>query len=224
MGRYLALAAATVWLCGVGFAAAADDPKPDLVPLKLQLPRPMFIGTPVNLKTPNLEKPSKERRPDPLVPAGTTNVALNKPVTSSDNAPTLGDLNQVTDGDKEGIEGSYVEIGPGKQYFQIDLKEPYRIYVIVVWHYHNQARVYRDVVVQLADDAEFKTNVRTVFNNDDDNSSGFGVGKDHEYIETHEGRLIDAKGQTARYVRLYTNGNTTNDLNHSTEVEVYGKK
>jgi len=222
LGRQFAfiVAVAAVWTAGAG---SAEDAKRELTPLKLQLPRPMFIGTPVNLRSPILEKPAKERRPDPLAPAGTRNVALGKPVTASDPHPTLGEIKQVTDGDKEGIEGSYVEIGPGKQYFQIDLQDVYRIYFVVVWHYHNQARVYHDVIVQLADDAGFKANVRTVFNNDQDNSSGLGVGTDPEYIETHEGRLIDAKGAAARYVRLYGNGNTDNDLNHCTEVEVYGK-
>lgn len=32
------------------------------------------------------------------------------------------------------------------------------------------------------------------------------------------------KMKAARYVRLYGNGNTETDLNHCTEVEVYGKK
>ena len=48
------------------------------------------------------------------------------------------------------------------------------------------------------------------------------MGKDKEYIEVAEGRLIDPKGAKGRYVRLYSNGNTTNDLNHYVEVEVYG--
>ena len=43
------------------------------------------------------------------------------------------------------------------------------------------------------------------------------------YQSNHEGELIDAKGTKARYVRLYTNGNNNNDLNHYIEVEVYGK-
>jgi hypothetical protein len=37
-----------------------------------------------------------------------------------------------------------------------------------------------------------------------------------------EGRLFDPKAVAARYVRLYSNGNTVNDLNHYVEVEVYG--
>ena len=50
-----------------------------------------------------------------------------------------------------------------------------------------------------------------------------GIGSDMHYVETSEGRLIDAKGVRARYVRLYSNGNSSNELNHYIEVEVYGK-
>jgi hypothetical protein len=196
----------------------------DSVPLVLELPQPRFIGTPVNLKTPNLEKPRSGKRPPLLVPAGVTNIALKKPVTASDTAPTLGELAQVTDGDKDGMEGSYVEIGPGKQHFQVDLGAPHEIFAIVVWHYHGQARVYRDVVIRVADDAASTRNVRILFNNDHDNSSGFGVGEDKEYIDSHEGLLIDAKGVAARFVRCCSNGNTESELNHCTEVEVYGRQ
>jgi hypothetical protein len=83
--------------------------------------------------------------------------------------------------------------------------------------------VYHDVVVQVSDDPAFKTGVRTLFNNDHDNSSGLGAGSDHAYVETHEGRLIPAEGVRARYVRLYSNGNTTDELNDYCEVEVYGQ-
>jgi len=79
------------------------------------------------------------------------------------------------------------------------------------------------VVAQVADDPDFITNVRTLFNNDIDNSAGLGVGKDMHYTETNEGKLIDAKSIKARYVRLYSNGSTANDLNHYIEVEVFAK-
>jgi hypothetical protein len=208
----------------VAAAALAGEPARDKVPLVLNLPMPRFMGTPHNLKGPHLEKPRTGRRPDLAVPAGLTNVALNKPVTASDMRPTLGELSQVTDGDKDGVEGSYVEIGPGKQYFQIDLKEPYHIFAIVVWHFHAQPRVYHDVVVRTSTDPAFGTDARTIYNNDYDNSSGFGIGQAKEYIDSHEGLLIETHGIVARYVRLYGNGNTENDLNHCTEIEVYGKK
>jgi len=197
-----------------------------LVPIDIKLPKPMFVGTPQDTKVANLEKPLGKARPPFLAPEGTTNVALGKPVASSDEEPIIGEIEMITDGDKEAADGSYVELGPMLQYVTIDLEAMCEIYAIVVWHYHKQARVYFDVVVQVADDADFINNVRTVFNNDIDNSAGLGVGKDLHYTETNEGKLIDVLSQgsvKARYVRLYSNTNTSNDLNHYIEVEVYGK-
>ena len=43
------------------------------------------------------------------------------------------------------------------------------------------------------------------------------------YVETAEGKLIDAKGVEARYVRLISNGSDKTPANHYIEVEVYGK-
>lgn len=202
-------------------APAPSDGK--LVPLDINLPRPMFVGTPTNLAVPNLEKPLGKPRPPFLAPEGTANVALKKPVSGSDEMPTIGELTMVTDGDKEAAEGSFVELGPKVQYVTIDLKARYSIYALLVWHFHKQAVVYHDVIIQVSDDKDFVSNVATVFNNDIDNTSGKGVGKDMSYVETSEGKLIDAKGVQGRYVRLYSRGNTANDFNHYTEVEVYGK-
>ena len=189
--------------------------------LKLQLPKPMFIGTPRNINSPNLEKITGKSRGAFFVPAGTKLVSLNKPVTASDMQPVIGEVGCVADGEKSGEDGYFVEFGPGKQYVQIDLKASQLLQAIVVWHYHSQARVYRDVVVQVSDDKDFVSGVTTIFNNDHDNSSGLGIGKDKEYIETFEGKLIDPRGTKARYVRLWSNGNTSNDMNHYVEVEVY---
>ena len=195
----------------------------DKVPLKTQLPRPLFVGTPVPLNVPNLEPPMKGKRPDFMVPAGTVNLAKGKKVTASDNSPITGELDLVTDGDKAGDEGSWVELGPGKQWVQIDLAKSANIYAILVWHFHSQARVYRDVVVQTSDDPAFHSGVTTVFNNDFKNDLGLGAGKDLNYVETYQGKLIDTNGAKGRYVRLYSNGNTTNKLNDYIEVEVWGK-
>jgi len=226
--KWLALivvcAVAATLVASTGLAAGAAKGKGKLVPVKVVLPLPMFRGTPKNIKlTAHMEKPSIKPRAPFLAPPGTTNLALEKPITASDDEPIVGELEQVTDGDKKGSDGSYVELGPGRQWVQIDLEAECNIFAILVWHYHGEARVYRDVVVQVADDADFITNVRTIYNNDYDNSAGLGIGKDKEYFETYEGRLIKAKGVKARYVRLYSKGNTANDMNHYTEVEVYGK-
>jgi hypothetical protein len=191
------------------------------VELKLSLPKPMFIGTPTNIKSANLEVSGKSRGPF-YVPKGTVLLSAKKPVTSSDSLPVIGELDMITDGGKSGGDGYFVELGPGSQWVQIDLGASHPLSAILLWHYHTQARVYRDVVVQVSNDASFKTGVTTVFNNDHDNSSKLGQGKEKEYIEVAEGRLIDPEGARGRYVRLYSRGNTTNDLNHYVEVEVYG--
>jgi hypothetical protein len=195
----------------------------DKVPLKTDLPKPLFVGTPVPINVPNLEPELKEKRPDFLVPAGTENLAKGKKVTASDSEPVVGTLDLVTDGDKEGDEGSWVELGPGKQWIQIDLEKESDIYAMLVWHFHSQKRVYFDVVAQVSSDPKFEKDVTTIFNADAGNELGLGAGKDLPYIETYQGKLIDAKGVKGRYVRLYSKGNTTNKLNHYIEVEVFGK-
>lgn len=196
----------------------------DKVPLTLELPKPLFVGTPRPIKVPNLEKPATGKRPDFLVPAGTTNLAKDKVVTGSDANPVIGELSYITDGDKSGTDGSFVEFGPGTQWVQIDLGSSAPLSAIVIWHFHAQARVYHDVVVRVSDDPSFKQGVRTLYNNDHNDSSSLGGGKDLAYVETYAGYIVDAQGARARYVRLYSNGNTTDDLNHYVEVEVYGKK
>jgi hypothetical protein len=50
-----------------------------------------------------------------------------------------------------------------------------------------------------------------------------GAGTDREYFETNQGKLIDAKGVKARYVRLYSRGSTDSALNEYTEVEIYAR-
>ncbi|MDD8016364.1 MAG: discoidin domain-containing protein [Acidobacteriota bacterium] len=216
------LASAGLFWAAGSAPGIAQTPEQDKVELKLKLPKPMFIGTPRNIRTPNLETVTGKSRGPFFVPKDTALVSLNKAVISSDMQPVIGEVGYVTDGEKSGEDGYFVELGPGKQWVQIDLKGEFNLSAIIVWHYHSQARVYRDVIVQVSEDKDFVTGVATLFNNDHDNSSGLGIGKDKEYIETNEGRLVDPKGVKARYVRLWSSGNTSNDMNHYVEVEVYG--
>ena len=202
--------------------AAGAQPAPGKEELKLKLPKPMFIGTPTNIRSANLEKITGKPRGPFYVPKGTVLLSLTKKVTSSDMQPVIGELDMITDGEKSGGDGYFVELGPGAQWVQVDLGASHPLYAILVWHYHTQARVYRDVIVQVSDDPAFKKSVTTVFNNDHDNSSKLGAGQQKEYIEVAEGKLFDPAGARGRYVRLYSNGNTSNDLNHYVEVEIYG--
>src|SRR3954470_22064585 len=148
-------------LFAAGLALAAD-----MVPLKTELPKPLFVGTPVPINVPKLEPPIKGQRPDFMVPAGTVNLALKKTVTSSIAEPINGTLDLIADGDKAGDEGSFVELNPGKQWVQIDLGQEANIYALFIWHFHSQERVYMDVVAQVSDDPAFAKGVTTVYNND----------------------------------------------------------
>jgi hypothetical protein len=220
MTRTLAAAALAAMLLALAPAAEAQEAGKEV--LKIQLPKPMFVGTPKNIRTPNLEAITGKPRGPFLVPAGTVLLSAGRPVAASDKEPVIGEVAYVTDGKKSGEDGYYVELGPMLQWVQIDLGKPCELQAVVAWHYHSQARVYRDVVVQVSDDKDFVGGVTTVFNNDHDNTSGLGAGKDKEYIETFDGKLFDPKGVKARYVRLTSGGNTSNDMNHYVEVEVYG--
>lgn len=215
MNRQLNLLLAALALASSAVAA-------DKEPLKIELPRPLFAGTPRPISLPNLEPLSTAKRPDFMVPAGTKLLSKGKTVTSSDSLPVIGELSFITDGDKSGTDGTYVELGPAVQWVQVDLGASAKVAAIAVWHFHSQARVYHDTIVQISDDKDFKTGVTTVYNNDDDNSAKLGKGTDKAYIQTFQGRLVDGKGAKGRYVRLYSNGNTSDELNHYCEVEVFG--
>lgn len=163
-----------------------------------------------------------------LVPAGVTNVALFKQVTASvkpyaDSRTIVTDrLSLVTDGDKEAFDRCVAEFRKGVQWVQVDLGADYDIYAVVFWLDHRFIElIYRGVVVAVADDESFTNNVRVLFNNDKENLAGLGVGKDKRYFETRLGKLVDAKGAKARYVRVYSNGSNLAGINCFTEVEVW---
>ncbi len=146
----------------------------------------------------------------------TTNLAQGKSVTSSTyiaNSPV------ITDSDKTSY--NLAGVGEGLQWIQIDLGQSYNINTVKQWHYYGDGRQYHDVIVRVSNDASFNCGVTTVFNNDTDNSAGFGTGTDTEYAESSSGKTITFNSVSARYVRLYVNGNSVNPYNHFVEVEVY---
>ena len=197
----------------------------DLVPLILKLPDPAFKGTPIDLQIgPNVEPLSDKPRPPMMIPSDVIAIATGSKITSSDTNASADALARITDGDKNASDRSIIFLRKGTQWVQMDLGGPQEIFALVIWHAHNAAKVYHDVIVQTANDAEFIENVRILFNNDNDNSSGLGVGTDREYFETCEGKLIDAKGVNARYIRYYSRGSTESALNEYTEIEVYGRR
>jgi hypothetical protein len=192
-------------------------------PLEIKLPAPAFKGTPKDIKLSDYVEPLMTNRAAMMVPAGLKNLAPGSKLTASDKNATASTLEKLTDGDKEAMDQSIIFLRKGSQYVQMDLGSPQDIFALVIWHAHNTGKVYHDVVVQAADDQDFLENVKTLFNNDQDNSSGLGVGTDREYFETQFGKLIDAKGIKTRFLRFYSKGSTESVLNEYTEIEVYGR-
>ena len=208
----------------------AEDKKPDaapssaMVPLDLKLPPPAFKGTPKDITLSSYVEPLSDKpRPAMMVPSGLKNLAKGAKLTCSDTNATDEVLAKVIDGDKESGDQSIIFLRKGTQYIQMDLGHTSEIFAVAIWHAHNTAKVYRDVIVQASNDPEFKDKAETLFNNDQDNSSKLGAGTDREYFETNEGKLVNAKGQKARYLRFYSKGSTESALNEYTEIEVYGR-
>jgi hypothetical protein len=205
-------------------AKPADGKSGNLVPLMLELPAAAFKGTPKDLQVgPNVEPLSDKPRPPMMVPPGLKNVALGAKVTCSDKNASADMLAKVVDGTKDASDDSIIFLRKGTQWVQLDLGSVYETFAIVIWHAHNTAKVYHNVIVQTADDPDFIQNVHTIFNNDQENTSGLGVGTDREYYETFEGKLINAKGAKARYFRFYSKGSTESAMNEYTEIEIYGR-
>ena len=146
--------------------------------LPIKLPRPSFTGTPLNYKSLFLEPPTLRKRPSFLAPAGTENVAFGKTVTASTRDPLAGTLDMIVDGEKGFAERFQVHLPFGSQWVQIDLGAEHEVFAIVVWHYHASDRVYFDFEVKTALDEDCTRGVTTLYNNDRDNSSGLGDGKD----------------------------------------------
>lgn len=153
-----------------------------------------------------------------VVPAGaqTANLAAGKPVTGS---IAIQNAAFITNGDKN--TANYAGLESGAQWIQIDLGQVYNLNHLNVWHYFGDGRTYRDVIVKVSTSANFSSGVTTVFNNDTNNSAGQGAGSDAEYAETSTGKSITFAPVAARYVRLWSNGSTSNQWNHYVEVEVY---
>jgi hypothetical protein len=84
------------WLLSMAVLCACPavlPAQPKLEPVPIALPKPGYEGTPFNfLNIPNMERPSSKERGRFLAPAGVTNVAKGKKVTSSEKDPVVGDL------------------------------------------------------------------------------------------------------------------------------------
>ena len=214
----------------LGAALCATAVFADKVAIKFELPPPHITGTPKEIKSDNLEPdrgPGKLRAPI-MVEAEYAKKLTNEDtkVTTSEEAVT-GDNEYVVDGDKTADMTSMLQLPGGLQWVQLDLGAEHTISAICVWHDQGDERGYRDVIMQISNDPKFadKAQVKTVFNNDHDESSKLGLGKgpDKEYRERNDGRPVDAKMTKGRYVRVYSAGSTSEPVNNYIEIEVFGK-
>ena len=208
-----------VALCAAGVSA-------EKVAIKFELPPPHSSGTPKEIKSDNLEPdpgPGKLRAPIMVEPEFTKKLTTeNTKVTTSEEAVT-GDNDYVVDGDKTPDATSMLQLPGGLQWVQLDLGAEHTIAAVCVWHDQGDERVYKDVIVQISNDVNFVDGVKTIFNNDHDNTAKLGKGTDKEYRERNDGRPMDAKLVKGRYVRCYSNGSTSEPVNNYIEIEVFGK-
>src|SRR5207237_247549 len=127
-----------------------------LVPLNLSLPAAAFKGTPKDLQlSAYVEPPSDKPRPPMMVPPRLKNLAAGKKLTSSDKNASASVLEKITDGDKDPSDQSIIFLRKGTQWVQLDLESPHELFAMVIWHAHNTAKVYHDVIVQVSDDQDF---------------------------------------------------------------------
>jgi len=182
-------------------------------------------GYPRGLKPPHLREEVK--RPPLMVPPGMENLALYRPISASDEEPITGDLYQINDDIKKSDPFDYVELGPGLQWVQVDLEARYEIFAVAVWHFYKNPVIYNDVILQASNDEAFQDEVKTLFNNDHDFSSGVDRGHDTAYYTRWWGELVDTRDEDgvplrARFVRIYTGDGMEGERPRFVELAVYG--
>lgn len=212
----------------------------ETVPVPVEVPPVSLVGTetpiPEGLAYTGLEEvnAAAEDANRPKVPAAATNLAAGRPVTTSEGLAGPDYLSYeengetkflLTDGLKDSAEFNEMILTGEKQWVQIDLGAPQSISAVWVAHSHKAKRVFFDVVVQISNDPTFAEGVTTIYNNDADNTLGFGAGTDSIYLDTNNGLFVGTGDApvTGQYVRFYSSGNSFEaDKNFYIEAEVWG--
>ena len=238
--RWLGWAALLVILLG-GFVAvnnvaiekqSATSGEPDLEEWQLDFPPPVYVGTPSYLQSEsdvslgdfeNFVDAQNARKTLRLPKNARENIALGKRITGSMNLPLEGKYGFLCDGNRSA--DAFLTLGPEEQWVQVDLGENYELFGLIVWHEYGSASIYRDVVIQVSKDASFAS-ATTVFNNDHDSSASYSraVGSDPAYVESNYGRIVEMKGDVGRFVRIYSNGSTRDEMSRFVELEVFGRR
>ena len=153
-------------------------------------------------------------------------VTEGKAVSEKSDRP----FNYLNDGKKD--TSNYLELkdtSDGQRhsrYVQVDLGDEYELNKIHLTRYYDDGRTYGPTVIELSKDENFKEKTQ-VFNSDKDGTvHNLGKGKDDLYTETAEGKEVTFEKTTARYIRVYVNGqaNKKSSSDHIVELEAYGVK
>jgi hypothetical protein len=186
----------------------------------------MFRSGPWHCDLPNLETPGAGTVVKSFqVPNGTKLVSHGMRVTASAKPIEDSLLSFITDGDLDSATDAILVLPPGQQWVQVDLGKSMRIEKVHLWHDQRRSRndVYRDVVVELGQDAGFSDIGQIIFNADYRNVHGRGQGPDPAYIETNFGRLMDGGSHAARFVRIWGSGSYNDGFHRYVEVQVYAR-
>jgi len=209
--------AAVMGVLTYGYCQGGSPPaKPPAKPPAAKEPAMVPLTTTLSSPTRTITYPGL------TVPKGTTNLARGKPAFCSERPPRGGKREYVTDGRKAGGAGGVMTLRGGRQWMVVDLQQEADIHAIILWRGGGKGVTYRDVIVQVSS-GKGGIKFKTVFNNDGDNSSGFGKGADKAYAESDRGKAIDCKGIRGRFVRLWSSGSASGAANHYVEVEVHGR-
>ena len=153
-------------------------------------------------------------------------VTDKKAVTEKGDRP----FSYLNDGKKD--TNNYLELNDTSdktnhsRYVQVDLGDEYELNKIHLTRYYGDSRTYGPTVIELSKNEDFKEKTQ-VFNSDKDgNVHNLGEGKDDLYNETAEGKEVTFEKTTARYIRVYVNGQANNksSSDHIVELEAYGVK
>jgi len=133
-----------------------------------------------------------------------SNLALNKSLDSNNDISFQNSSSSPVNGNVD--TNNYTSYGSGEAWLSVDLGAIYNINQIHVWFYWSDGRTYHDKRVQYSVDG-----IEWVSVYDDT--------VDPVYAETADGKEFVFTKDAARYVRVVTNGSTSNGGNHVIEIE-----
>ena len=175
----------------------------------------------------NVERNVVSSKTNKKVKISAYDVTDKKAVTEKGERP----FSHLNDGNKD-TQNNYLELDDTSdktnhsRYVQVDLGDEYELNRIHLTRYYSDSRTYGPTVIELSKNEDFKEKTQ-VFNSDKDGTvHNLGKGKDDLYTETAEGKEVTFEKTTARYIRVYVNGqaNKKSSSDHIVELEAYGVK